>query len=269
MDPRRSDNLYSADDETDADSFSEELTPADGYFERRQMPSEPINLPPPPEEEESKGKAKASEAWQEALDNTKYLPTDSRLLARPATSSRTTYSPSPSGQSLFSASARGPSPGSSPPLGQDTQPRHNSNMYLVNTDPPPAYTPATTTNSPTSLSSPTQHQAPSIAHSDSPSPRQVEEGLLPLLQEPQSMGAPEGGPNERTPLWNNTLRSNNRIKNNSRRAFIRRFLLLALFAVLISGFINAMYNLGKHVSNEHFLYICLARADFFPHKILL
>src|SRR4051812_5721699 len=47
-----SDNLYSANDESDAESFSDELSPADGYFNRRDMPTN--ELVPDPSQEDSK-----------------------------------------------------------------------------------------------------------------------------------------------------------------------------------------------------------------------
>ncbi|RFU27895.1 hypothetical protein B7463_g8440, partial [Scytalidium lignicola] len=225
MDPR-SDNLYSADDESDAESFSEELSPSDGYFERRQLPNETIIFPPQPSDE-PKSKLKANEAWQEALDNTKYLPTDSRLLARPLASSSTTYSPSSSGQPSISASMGHPAQISPSPQPRGSH-RTSSNIFYLNSDPPPAYTPPTATNSPVDLPTPTQGSDSQTLNSNPPSPRHIEEGLPPH-REPESMGAPEEQSDERTPLWNDTVPSN-RIKNRT-RVIIQRLLFLALLAL--------------------------------------
>ncbi|KAH8819683.1 hypothetical protein F5884DRAFT_660254 [Xylogone sp. PMI_703] len=238
-----SDDLYSPNEEADDESFAEELSPADGYFERRQMPNETIILPPEPEE--PKSKLKSSEVWQETLDNTKYLPTDSRLLARPLPLETSIYSPSSSGQHSHSASMGHPAQDlpSSQLRGSH---RPSSNPFYINTDPPPAYTPPSTANSPTTSRTPVQEPISPRSNPRPPSPRNIEEGLPPR-REPESMGAPEEQSNERTPLWNNTIRSN-RVKDHSRRIFARKILFLALLAVLISGFIKALYHLSQNLN---------------------
>ncbi|KAH7382903.1 hypothetical protein BKA64DRAFT_683500 [Cadophora sp. MPI-SDFR-AT-0126] len=188
-----SDNLYSANDEEDDNqfdrqSFSDELSPSDGYFNRGSgMPSNTMVADP-------------SLDRKERVEDKTLIPTPN-VQQRAGQSSRTSMHPllsrSPPSQSYASQQASSqspPTPTSNTPV-SPVSPHRNEEMFSENSallnGPPPAYTPSPV--SPTTTSEP-------VERSYSTFPEHRLESGIPPAREPESMGAPAYEPTENTPL---------------------------------------------------------------------
>lgn len=243
-----SDNLYSA-EESDHESFSDELSPSDGYFQRGEISARAMVPDPSLEDADSKPEAKtlipphlmeSMRAGSRISSHSSSLPSQSYASAHSASTSvpsRTSYMPT--------------SPVSSRRL-DDLFPRRPASMN----GPPPAYTP-----SPEPTFSPTQEPsqpAPPVQPSPSspPSPptlpgpttystfpeQHLERGFLPRREEPESMGSPEEIPSESTPLSLKTRR------RSPCRNFLRKLLLIALVLTATTTLLTAIFGSSKSVS---------------------
>lgn len=217
----RSDNLYSAND-SDNESFTEELSPSDGYFNRRDVPMNVVHDPSMRKEDKAEDKT---------------LIPPSSVQSRTRGSSRTSlHSILP--RSLLShnyASHHNDNASRSPSSYTPTSPisRRRDEMFSEHPTlihgPPPAYS-----------STPEISQSPreTEGRSYSTFPEQhLERGYLPG-REPESMGAPvEQIPDETTPL--------SREPKPERASFCRKItkkiLLVALFVVVLITLTTAMF----------------------------
>lgn len=225
-------NLYSTDD-TDDESFTEELTPADGYFEPNRMPSnhtvpdpsidmktEPKTLIPPPSTRQQQNNGSPSTtSIHELFSMTPPMPSDASIQSTtnvPAPRSYTPISPvQPQDEGIF--------------------PEH---MPLMN-GPPPAYTPSPVSPV-TSRSTPLN---PSSGRIYSTFPEQyLEQGLF-TNRHPESMvGTPEE-PNERTPLSTPIV-----VKSRRRKIGKSICLALVLGVVMFSLLLTMFYKRTSAVS---------------------
>src|SRR6266536_4776613 len=202
-----SDNLYSAeagsDGDDDGESFSDELSPTDGYFSRNEILANPMVSGP-------------SIDCKEEPEAKTLIPTPRRA---------STGSTSRMGQSSlphFGASHNYASPTSNENLSTSPTSTHSSRRREVsfseNTplmhNPPPAYS---ATLSPTSTSSQDQSET---SYNTFPE-HHLERGFL-QPREPESMGGPVDDPNERSPLVNEGIRY------SPRRRRVKRILFVAL-----------------------------------------
>jgi hypothetical protein len=226
-----SDNLYTAEDEDegeDSQSFSEELSPTDGYFNRRDV-SATNAMVPDPSIEDTKPEAKT------------LIPPHLQDMGRnPRTSNPSSSLPSHSYASANSPSHSFPSRASYTPSSpvasrrlDDLFPRRPASMH----GPPPAYSatpePSTTLSSPES-SGPTYSTFPE---------QHLERGFPPR-REPESMGSPEEEPNESTPL---SLESR---KRSPYRTIVRNLLLIALILTVTSTLLTGVFRASKTVSSS-------------------
>ncbi|KAL2072416.1 hypothetical protein VTL71DRAFT_11759 [Oculimacula yallundae] len=218
-----SDNLYSAndnedDEQNDRQSFSEELSPSDGYFNERGGMRSNTMVPDP------------SMDRKDRVEDKTLIPTPNAS-QRAGGSSRTSIHPllprSPPSQSYASqhASSRSPTASTSyTPTSPISSPRNeemfSENSALLN-GPPPAYTPSPV--SPTTTSEPADRSYSTFQES------RLESGLPPTRQ-PESMGVPSYEPNESTPLTKLTP---------VRRRWLKHFgiavLVLIVFTMLTAG----------------------------------
>ncbi|KAG0647132.1 hypothetical protein D0Z07_7324 [Hyphodiscus hymeniophilus] len=218
-----SDNLYSAnDDESETESFSNELSPTDGFFHRSPMASNRM-VPDP------------SLDRKDAAEEDKVLIPRSETRNESGSTSRSATSPTlqhlfPSQNYASSQSDNRIRPAASSTSNTPSSPasrrRTDNELFVDPRDsmqgPPPAYTPS---SPPTSSHSNHNRSYSTIE------PSQLERGLpTPSNVEPQSMGRPSEDPNERTPLANNEIK-----KTSRRRTFLRKFLFIALvFAAVVA-----------------------------------
>lgn len=227
----RLDNLYSADD-SDHESFSEELSPSDGFNSRNNVPINVVSDPSMRKEDKPE-------------DKTLIPPPNAQN--RTGSSSRISNHPAqPRSLPLHNyASLRGDNASRSPSSYTPTSPvssRPNNEMFneqsnLVN-GPPPAYSP--TEDTPQSPQSP--HEAEPRRYSTFLE-NQLERGYLPG-REPQSMGAPEQVPDETTPL----SREPKPIRASICRRITKKVLFVALFIVVVITLTTAMFS--KSVSTK-------------------
>lgn len=221
------DNLYSADD-SNVESFSEELSPTDGYFSNRDHPQDVMVPDPSLEAATSTAESKAYEARAEAAANSgtrkpasPEVPASSPLRT-PAAVSSTFYSPS--------------SPNAYTPRSPTFSQRRQDDLYSVTLPllhsivPPPAYSAANL-------------QDFNRNYSTIPT-RRLEEGI----PEPESMGRPNDF-NERSPLWMKQVK-----KLPPWRILLRNILLVALVIVLAACFIALAASSATPVSS----YFCVA-----------
>ncbi len=220
-----SDNLYSVED-SDAESFSDELSPADGYFNRGHMSANAMVTDPSIEDTKPEAKTLIPPHLQESAGRS------SRISSHQSSSL-----PSQSYASVQSAHNSSPSHATHTPISpvssrrlDDLFPRQPAST----SNPPPAYSAAP---EPTTSSS----QEP-VRRSYSTFPeQQLEQGFLPR-REPESMGGPEEDPSESTPL------SRESRKRSPCRRFIRNLLLVALILTVTTTLLSAIFGGVKTVS---------------------
>lgn len=249
----RSDNLYSADD-SDHESFSEELSPSDG-FNSHSRPNVPINVVSDPSlRKEDK-------------------PEDKTLIPPPAVQNRTGGSSRTSLNSILPrshpshnyASLRGSdnasrSPSSYTPTSPVSSRRRNEMFTERSTllhGPPPAYSPAEET--------PRSPQGTEARRYSTFIENQLERGYLPG-REPESMGAPEQPSDETTPL----SRGSKPLRASIFRKITKKFLLVALFVVVLISLTTAMFSKSsvstKPVSPWYISH-CLVYATYIQYYI--
>jgi len=223
-----SDNLYSADGDSDRDSesFSDELSPTDGYFSRNEIQANPI-IPDP------------SIGCKEEPEAKTLIPTPRQATTGEA--SRTSHSSLPN----IGASQNYASPPSnenlltSPTSTRSSRRREVS--FSENTplmyNPPPAYS---ATPSPTPISSQYLNES---RYNTSPE-HHLERGFL-QPREPESMGGPVDDPNERLPLVNEGIRY------SPRRRRIKSILFVALVLAVIASVVSIVFGCKASVSSRY------------------
>jgi hypothetical protein len=264
------DNLYSA-EESDHESFSDELSPADGYFNRGDMASSAM-VPDPTLEDSKEPEAKTliPPQFLESMRGSRSSNPSSSLPSRSYASAHSASNSVPSGSSYTPTS-----PVASRRL-DDLFPRRPASIN----GPPPAYTPSpepifsparepVQTFQPSHRSQPSQTR-PSVTHprpSSQPTPpsqpnppsppdqsspvtyntfpeQHLERGYLPRRDEPESMGSPAQIPSESTPL-SRTSRSR---RQSPCRNILRRLLLVALVFTITTTLLTAVFGGQKSVS---------------------
>jgi hypothetical protein len=191
-----SDNLHSAEGDSDDESFNDELSPSDGYFNRQDMPPDTI-VPDPSLDSKEEPKTLIAgrnvQAIIEMNSRSNSGATNSPVLPH-SNPSHTYASPASSNNAASSSNIYSPC--------QPISSRRTDNLSLDHSSirgPPPAYsTNATPTNSSQGL--------PAGRSYSTVSQNLLEQGL-PSHYEPQSMGGPVDEPHERTPLSGNAVRS--------------------------------------------------------------
>ncbi|TVY58283.1 hypothetical protein LSUE1_G009517, partial [Lachnellula suecica] len=250
--PLPDDNLYSAED-SDAESFSEELSPSDGYFNRDDRPPE-VMIPDPSMDDKK-------------VEDKTLIPTPNPQASTGGTS-RSSFHPMLSQSSSSRPCAPPPSSenSSSLPSRYTPIPRMSSrrpasfseNTPLINV-PPPAYS-----ESPIpSASNPSQGQGPSQIPSQDQAPssphlsrnestyrtfadHNLERGFLPV-HAPESMGGPIDV-DERTPL------SGDKPGPSRRRFILKKLLFIAVVFAAITAMVTTMlYRHTKASSSYLFL----------------
>jgi len=230
------DNLYSADD-SDVESFSNELSPTDGYFSSRDYTQDVMVPDPSLEIGPSTAKSKAREAREVAIASSENLAAGTS--ASPGVSASSPLrvaAPAPS--TIYSSSTHTAyTPRSSASSHRREDDLYSETSPLLHTvAPPPAYSAAT--------------PQPTLQHFNEnyntiPA-HQLESGP----REPESMGGPHDF-NERYPLWMK------QVKKGSRWRICRNVLLVTLVLGLAVGFIVAAVKSGESVSS----YFCIASVS--------
>lgn len=226
-----SDNLYSAED-SDAESFSDELSPSDGYF--------------------NSGDASPRGMVQDPTFDDDKKPEDKTLIPTPTASQASTGRSSrmanyPSLPQLTSSSnyASGPSSEGSPSSPNTIRshishgtPRadriFSEHAPLMNDAPPPAYTPNP------SSSSGTQARQDGAVYSAFPE-YHLERGFLAPQREPQSMGGPVDRPIDE-PSETTPLADGNRRRPLRYRRVLRRVLFIAVVFGVIGTMVTAVFH---------------------------
>ena len=247
-----SDNLYSA-EESDHESFSEELSPTDGYFGRAQVSTNA--MVPDPSIEDSKPEAKtlipshlleSMGRGSRISNHSSSLPSHSYAAAQSASTSVPSY-----------PAYIPTSPVSSRRL-DDLFPRRPASMN----GPPPAYSPPPEPAFPSTQESSQPSQPSSRSQSSQPSPpsqasqltpttyntfpeRHLQRGYLPRREEPESMGNPEELPNESTPLSRDSRR-----RSSLCRDILRKLLLIALVLTVTTTLLATIFHGFKSVSHK-------------------
>ncbi|KUJ14797.1 uncharacterized protein LY89DRAFT_720265 [Mollisia scopiformis] len=228
----RSDNLYSADDSenSDRESFSEELSPSDGYFNRGNVPNTIVQDPSISKDDKAEDKT--------------LIPPPS-VQSRTGGSSRTSLHsvlprslPSHNYASHRSDNAPSNSPSSYTPT-SPVSPRRRDAMFSERSalihGPPPAYSssPPEVPLSPRETEGQRYRTFPE---------HHLERGFLPG-REPESMGGPveheeehEQESNETTPLTNEPKPA----RLSVCRGIAKKILLIALFVVVVVSLISAL-----------------------------
>ncbi|KAN0101725.1 hypothetical protein V8E51_012235 [Hyaloscypha variabilis] len=266
------DNLYSA-EESDHESFSDELSPADGYFNRGDMASSAM-VPDPTLEDSKEPEAKTliPPQFLESMRGSRSSNPSSSLPSRSYASAHSARNSVPSGSSYTPTS-----PVASRRL-DDLFPRRPASIN----GPPPAYTPSpepifsparepVQTFQPSHRSQPSQTR-PSVTHprpSSQPTPpsqpnppsppdqsnpvtyntfpdQHLERGYLPRRDEPESMGSPAQIPSESTPL----SRTSRPRRQSPCRNILRRLLLVALVFTITTTLLTAVFG-GQKSDSSH------------------
>jgi hypothetical protein len=230
------DNLYSADD-SDVESFSNELSPTDGYFANRDHPQDVLVPDPSLETGPNTAESKAREAREVAAASSENH-TASRSASPEVPASSLLHVAAPASFTIYSPS----STTAYTPRSPTSSHRREDDLYsetsplLHTTAPPPAYSAATS--------------QPALQHFNrnytTISAHQLESGL----REPESMGGPHDF-NERSPLWMK------QVKKLPRWRIFRSVLLVTLVLGLAIGFIVAAVKSGEPVSS----YFCIASVS--------
>jgi hypothetical protein len=225
--PHYSDNLYSAED-SDQESFSDELSPTDGYFNRGAMAANA--MVPDPSIEDTKAEAKTlmpPHLQESAGRGSRISNHPSSLPSQSYASARSTHNSFPSRASYTPVS-----PVSSRQL-DDLFPRRPASIN----GPPPAYSVAPESRRTLSSQEPT-------GRSYSTFPEQhLQRGLFPR-RDPESMGSPEEEANESTPLSRESMR------RSPCRKIIRNLLLAALILAVTTTLLSAIFRGLQTVSSS-------------------
>lgn len=222
-------NLSSANDESDAESFSDALSPADGFFRPNRISPNSM-VPDPSLQAEDKvliatneGRADSGRAFRSMNS-----PTLGQLFPSQnyASSSRSNNHPSPSSTSYTPSS---PLPSRIPT--RRTVDDSSEHTPLIQ-GPPPAYTSSPPTTS--TLSHTTRGYS-------TLEPHRIEQDFPPN-HEPESMGSPSEVPVERVPPSNNPTRGTSRQR-------IRKLLFFALMVSVMTGVLTSLKSVCMELSS--------------------
>jgi hypothetical protein len=232
-------------DSEDAQSFSDELSPSDGYF-RREVPSN-VMVPDPTQSSDNKDvedKVLISKPGRPAGS------TSSSGSANSPTLAQLLLSQNNASTAPMAHVSSSPTPGSpsSPPRSRRWDPLHPDDPYnnIMAIAPPPAYSPSPSlSTSPQNLREP---QSPVRAQEtrDYNTFRQnylehhLERGLP--HREPESMGGPNDEINEATPLAGGWAK-----KSSRRRVVIKKMLFAALMLWIFCAALGMLLRLKKLV----------------------
>lgn len=208
-----SDNLYTAED-SDGRSFSDELTPTDGYFNGGNRPSQMVQDPSIDTKPEPKTliappqSSRTGETSRSSLHpSLPHSPSSPHYAAPP---------PTPQLQ-INASSSRVPYNPPSPSAPSPTDSMFSESNPLAN-GPPPAYSPSPAP--PELLQDPVGRRYNTIP--------EEEQGFL-RPREPQSMGGPVEGLDERTPLSGSRQSPFPRVSKKARSALKKALLILLVF----------------------------------------
>ena len=212
--------------------MNDELSPADGFFGR----DNPLNAMVPDPSQPSDDKTVE----------------DKVLISRPEprTGSGSSSIPanSPTLEQLLpahnNASAVSSTYGTSSPTANNTSaPRsfgriHPDALIMSGLPPPPAYSPSPSSSAPQTLPLPQSPQDSGSYNTfgERRLEHQLEQGYLPTRQ-PETMGRPEGEPNEATPLAGGQVK-----RSSHRRTLIRKILFVALVLTVLISILTAVLN---------------------------
>lgn len=233
-----SDNLYSANDESDAESFSEELSPSDGYFSRREMPTSGM-VPDPSHHDRKTTEDKVLIPGHEARPNSGSA---SRTMGSSTLSDLYPSSVDASATNVTSSTPVSNTPSS--PISSRQRYTEVSEHTPLFRAPPPAY-------SASDLSPPT---LPEIRNYSTFPQEQLEPGYS-AHHEPESMGRPMDDPIERSPLIGDSGDSGDdtplpvyiRKKSSLSRVLIRKLLFFALVIAVIVALLTTMIPWSSNV----------------------
>jgi hypothetical protein len=248
------DNLYSV-EESDNESFSDELSPADGYFNRGEISAQAMVPDPsiedskepeaktliPPHLLESMGRDSRVSHYSSSLPSQSYASAHSAGTSVPSRSSYMPTSPVSSRRldGLFPrrpASMNGPPPAYTPspePTSSPTQEPSQPNQPVQPIQPPPSQP-----------VQPSQQSPPSPVSYNTFPEQHLERGFLPRREEPESMGSPDEIPSESTPLSRSTRR------RSPCRNFLRKLLHVALVFTVTITILTAIFGHSKSVSSS-------------------
>ncbi|TVY24696.1 hypothetical protein LHYA1_G006655 [Lachnellula hyalina] len=233
-------NLYSAED-SDGESFSEELSPSDGYFNRGEVRRD--LMVPDPSLDDKKVEDKTLIPTPHPQATTGRTSRSSLSSVLPHSSSSRPYASPPSSESSSSSLPNIYNP---MPRMSSRRPASFSEHNPLMNIPPPAYSESPESSLPNS----SQDQSPlSPRHSRNESAystfqeQNLERGFLPL-HEPQSMGGPIEV-NERTPL------SGDKPGPSRRRLIIKKLLFIALVFAVILALACAVFTSKKSGRNPN------------------
>lgn len=242
------DNLYSADD-SDIESFSDELSPTDGYF-TGPSPSNAM-VPDPSLEQTSSAESKAQEARAEAESNPENHSSPTPLQTQspfpPLNHFQPSASASYSGYPAVTAASSNSSTSPTTPVSPfrrvpDTQPRHNfyseDSPLLRPFAPPPTYSAATSASQSSHPSQSFGRNYNTISEGD------LEHGQI-QTRMPESMGGPVDS-NERQPLWSRDRDSGSRLPRARRWLIILLALGLAAVALVTSFIPGSSVSVYSH-----------------------
>jgi hypothetical protein len=225
-----SDNLYSLDDDSDGDSFSEELSPTDGFMHQTEIPTNTL-VQDPTIGRDTKAEAKV------------LIPTPVSQFSTGRTSRLSNHSgPSQSIPPHPYASIRSSDRSSTSPISytpvSPTSPRRREELFTEHTPlmngPPPAYS---------ASPEPSTSEASENGQRYSTFPEHHLERGIPPRSEPESMGRPIDASDETTPL--SEERPRRRKRPHRRQKFIQKFLFIALVLAVIFALFPPLFNRKK------------------------
>jgi len=219
-----SDNLYSGNDDSDVESFGDELSPTDGYFHgHRNMPTH-MMVPDP------------SQRCNSADDKVLIARREARSESEGQSRSSDTPSLAQMYPSAAYASPRSSNTVSSPAPNTPASPVSPNGFAPVSPAPPPAYSvpPAG------SLSSPVLPESRTYSAFE---PHMLEHGFSSNF-EPESMGRPIEEADERTPLSRRPTKKTGRSRI---RTIVQKLLFLALVFAVISGIMTSIFSWNTSV----------------------
>lgn len=226
-----SDDIYSPDaNYSDGESMHDELSPADGFFERDGPPLNAM-VPDPSQSTDDKAvedKVLIKKPEPQTGSGSASLPANSPTLED--------LLPAHSNASAISSTYGTSSPSASNPPPRSFNRAHPDALIMSGLPPPPAYTPSPSSAAPQSLPSPESTQASRSYNTfgDRSLEHHLEQGFIPPRQ-PETMGRPEEEPNEATPLAGVQSKRTTR-----RRAIIAKILFVALVLTVMSSIVTAL-----------------------------
>lgn len=226
-----SDDLYSADaNDPDGESMNDELSPADGFFGR----DNPLNamVPDPSQPSDDKtveDKVLITSPGPQTGSGGSSLPANSPTLEQ--------LLPAHNNASAVSSTYGTSSPAANnTPAARSFGRIHPDALIMSGLPPPPAYSPSPSSSAPQTLPLP---QSPQDSRSyntfgERRLEHHLEQGFLPI-REPETMGTPEGEPNEATPLAGGQIK-----RSSHRRSVIKKILFVALALAVLTSILTAV-----------------------------